>query len=359
MRILLVGGGTAGHAWPIILLARSLLKNRRVKLLYVGSRQGIECHLVKNLSADRQDFSIPFKAILVGKRRSYFSFANYWDLIKTFIGIIQSLFIIFTFRPNVIFAKGGYVTVPIISWLGFFKIPLVIHESDVVMGKANKMAIRFANKICLGFPIEEYKENLPLEKLVYTGIPVQNDFLQTPIKTGDRLNLLITGGSQGSSKINILISEILPKLLEKYVVYHLTGKRDYLNLSKNKDSNYHLYDFTDQMPKLMRDSDLVISRSGASTLAEISATGKASIIIPLESAKGEHQESNARVFQKRNAAVVLSEKNLTASSLLAIIDNLMTDENMRQLIGHHARSLFQPDATRELINSIFEVAHDK
>ncbi len=351
MRILLVGGGTAGHVWPIILLGQSLIKNKRVKLLYIGSRQGIERELVK-------DYPIPFKAILVGKRRSYFSFANYWDMFKTFIGIIQAFFIFLFFKPNVIFAKGGYVTFPIVFWLGFFKIPLVIHESDVVLGKANLFAAKYATKICLGFPIEEYKENLPLNKMIYTGIPVQNDFLQTPIKTGNRPKLLITGGSQGSSKINDLIFQILPELIKKYEIYHLAGYIDYDKLSQIKDSNFHLFDFTDQMPKLMSDADLVITRAGASTLAEISATAKASIIIPLETAKGEHQEANAKVYQKRNAAVVLSEKNLTASSLLAIIDNLMADENMRGLLGHHAKSLFQKNSTTDIIDTIFESAHE-
>ena len=348
MRILLTGGGTAGHVWPLILIGQSLLKNKRVNLLYVGSRQGIERELIKQ-------YPLPFKAILVGKKRSYFSLANYWDTFKTFIGIFQALFIILSFRPNVIFAKGGYVTFPIIFWLGFFKIPLVIHESDVVLGRANKYALKRAWKICLGFPFEEYREDLPLNRTIYTGIPVQNDFLQTPIKTGDRLKLLITGGSQGSSKINDLIFQILPELLKKYEIFHLAGHRDYDKLSQVEDSNLHLFDFSDQMPKLMRDADLVISRAGASTLAEISACGKPSIIIPLETAKGEHQAANSGVYQKRNAAVVLSEKNLTSSSLLDIINNLMADQNLRELLGHHAKSLFQPRATSEIVETIFEV----
>ena len=348
MRILLTGGGTAGHAWPITLIAQSLMKNRRVEILYVGSRQGVERHLLENSG-------IPFRAILVGKRRSYFSLANFWDLIKVGIGIVQAFFIIVSFRPDVIFAKGGYVTVPIIFWLTFLKIPLVIHESDAVLGKANLFAARKAAKICLGFPIEEYKENLALEKVIYSGIPISEEFLQTPIRAGSRLKILITGGSQGSAKINQLIREILLELLKKYEIWHISGKRDYEELSKTKDPHYYLFDFSSEMAKLMRDSDLVISRAGASTLTEISACGKSSIIIPLETAKGEHQEANARVFQKRNAAVVLPEKNLTSSSLLDIINNLMADEGMRKLLGHHARSLFQPNSTSEIIDAIFEV----
>ncbi len=355
MRILLTGGGTAGHGLPVILVAESLLKNKRNQILYVGSRQGTE----KDLALK---FKIPFKAIIVGKRRVYFSLANVWDFIKTFIGFFQSFFILLFFRPNVIFAKGGYVTVPIIFWLRFFKIPLVIHESDVVMGRANLWALKFAQKVCLGFPIEYYQQNLPLEKLTYTGIPVQRDFSETAIKTGDRLKILITGGSQGSSKINGLVQEILTDLLKKYEIWHLSGQRDYSRLlqfqktSLNNNPFYHLFEFTYLMPKFMRDADLVVSRAGANTLAEISASGKPAIIIPLSTAANEHQAANAQVYFKLNAAVVVSEENLTSNSLLAIIENLLSDEKMRKLLGHHGKSLFQPESVEEIINAIFEVA---
>lgn len=347
MKILLTGGGTAGHAWPVILVARHLTKNKRVQILYVGSRQGIERKLAK-------ESQIPFRAILSGKRRTYFSFSNLWDFFKIFIGIIQAFFILLFFRPKVIFAKGGYVTVPIIFWLRFFKIPLVIHESDVVMGRANLWALNFARKVCLGFPIDCYRQNLPIGKLVYTGIPVHPDFLQTPIRAGERPKILITGGSQGSSKINDLISQILPDLLQRFEVWHLSGERDYRGLSVFKNHHYHLFDFSLEVPKFMRDADLVITRAGASTLMEIAATGKPSIIIPLETASNEHQVENAKVFQNKNAGVVVSEKNLTANSLKVIIDNLINDEPMRELLGHHAHGLFQNKAAEEIITCLFE-----
>ncbi|MCL5407081.1 MAG: UDP-N-acetylglucosamine--N-acetylmuramyl-(pentapeptide) pyrophosphoryl-undecaprenol N-acetylglucosamine transferase [Patescibacteria group bacterium] len=349
MKILLTGGGTAGHAWPVIMVGRSLQKNKRVQLLYVGSRQGIEKKLSK-------DFQIPFKAILSGKRRTYFSLSNFWDLFKIFCGIIQAFFIILFFRPDVVFAKGGYVTVPIIFWVRFFKIPLVIHESDVVMGRANLWAANFARKICLGFPLEYYTQKLPVRKLIYTGIPVNPEFIQTSIKDEGRPKILITGGSQGSSKINNLISEILPELINRFEIWHLSGQRDFEKLQNLKNPYYHLFDFSYQMPKFMRDADLIISRAGASTLTEIAATGIPSIIIPLETAANEHQEANAQVFQKMNAAVVVSEKNLTANSLKTIIDHLMDDEKTRALLGHHAKSFFRPDAAEEIINTLFEVA---
>lgn len=358
MRILLTGGGTAGHIFPIILVAESLLKNKRNQILYIGSRQGIEKELALKSG-------IPFKAIIVGKRRVYFSLSNIWDIFKITIGFFQSFFILLFFRPDVVFAKGGYVTVPIIFWLKFFKIPLVLHESDVVVGRANLWALKTAQKICLGFPLESYKQNLPLEKMVYTGIPVHPDFSRTPIKTDGRQKILITGGSQGSAKINSLIQEILVELLKKYEIWHLSGKRDFeqlLQFQKNKlgqISHYHLFDFSLLMAKFMRDADLVITRAGASTLAEISAAGKAAIVIPLETAANDHQEENAKVYSQRNAAVVVSEKNLTANSFLSIIENLLSDEEMRKLLGHHSRSFYQESATEEIVNTVFEVADKK
>lgn len=349
MKILLTGGGTAGHVWPIVLVGQSLIKNRSVQLLYVGSRQGIERMLL-----GRTD--IPSKFLVVGKRRTYISMANFWDVFKILIGVFQAFFIIIFFKPDIIFAKGGYVTVPIIFWQKIFNIPLIIHESDAVIGRANLWASKKAKKICLGFPIEEYHQNLPLEKVIYTGTPVSSDFFQTPISTGSRLKILITGGSQGASKINSLISEILPALASQYDINHLSGKLDYPKLSEFKNQYYHLFDFTDQMSKFIRDADLIISRAGASSLAEISAAGKVSIIIPLKTAAGEHQEANARVYQKRNAAVVVSEKNLTANSLKSIIDSLMEDETMRKLLGHHAHEFFQPKAVENIVDVIFEVS---
>lgn len=351
MKILLTGGGTAGHAWPVILVAKSLQKNKRAKILYVGSRQGIE----KKLAKENQ---IPFRTILSGKKRVYFSFSNYWDYLKIAIGIVQSFFVLLFFKPEIIFAKGGYVTVPIIFWIRIFKIPLIIHESDVVMGRANLWALKYAKKVCLGFPLEYYKQNLPVSKLVYTGIPVHPDFFQTRINYGKKPKLLITGGSQGSSKINNLIYEILPDLIKKYEIWHLSGSRDYYKLSQFKNQNYHLFDFSLEISKFMRDSDLIISRAGANTLAEIAATSKASIIIPLESAANEHQEANAKVLEKMNAAVVCTEKNLTASSLKAIIENLVDDEKMKNLLGHHIHSFAQEKATEEIINCLFETIQE-
>jgi len=352
MNILLTGGGTAGHAWPVVLIAKSLLKNKRNRVLYVGSG-GIERELAKKSE-------IPFERIFAGKRRAYFSVLNFFDVFKTFFGIIQAYFIFIFFKPSVIFAKGGYVTVPIIFWSRIFKTPLVIHESDSVIGRANLWAAKYAKKVCLGFPVKDYEGlQLPLSKLVYTGVPVGEEFFQTPVQFGSNKKVLITGGSQGSERINKIIAEALPSLTRKYEVWHFSGEKDYEKLSKFKSDNYHLYSFSYELSKYLRDADLVITRAGASTLAEISAAKKPAIIIPLSSAASGHQEHNGKVFSDLNAAVVLNESSLSAGSLESIIDNLMEDDKMRNLLGHHAHSLARPGAVSEIIDVLFEAATDE
>lgn len=350
MRILLSGGGTAGHAIPVILIAKVLAKNQRNRILYVGSA-GIEQELARKSG-------LAFKKILAGKRRAYFSLLNYFDLIKTFAGVVQAFFLLLFFRPDIIFAKGGYVTFPIVFWANFFKVPLVIHESDSVLGRANIYAAKKARKICLGFPVNYYDNlKLTLSSVAYTGTPVEQEFFQTKIKSEGGLGkILITGGSQGSSRINKVISEILPTLVEKYEVWHLSGEKDFEELSRFKHSNYHVLSFSYDVSKIMRDADLVISRAGASTLAEISATKKAAIIIPLAESAGNHQAMNAKVYQDLSAAVVLNEAQLSGGSLSSIIDSLMNDSKLRELLGHHAGSLARPKATEEIIDIIFGAA---
>ncbi|MGA2666510.1 MAG: UDP-N-acetylglucosamine--N-acetylmuramyl-(pentapeptide) pyrophosphoryl-undecaprenol N-acetylglucosamine transferase [Patescibacteria group bacterium] len=352
MKILLCGGGTAGHAWPVILVAEALSKNKRNQVLYVGSAK-----IEKELS---QKSGITFKRIIAGKKRAYSSILNIFDVFKTGLGILQSYFLFLFFRPAVIFAKGGYVTVPVIFWAKFFKVPLVIHESDSVMGQANLWAAPRAKKICLGFPVKYYANlTVPLERLIYTGIPIKTDFYQTPVKTGETKKLLITGGSQGSRRINKVISEILPKLIEKYEVWHLSGEGDYEELSQFKHPSYHLFDFSYEMSKLVRDADLVVTRAGASTLAEISAAKKAAIIIPLPESANNHQTKNAKVYTDLNAAIVCSEAGLTASSLESIINDLMADDSLRDLLGHHAAALARPQAVAEIVDAIFEATYEK
>lgn len=356
-KIILTGGGTVGHISPVVAVIEILKKNARVDYVYIGSRSGPEKEIC-------QKKAIKFRGIFVGKKRNYFSLSDVLDVFKMILGLIQTYFIFIRFKPDLVFAKGGYVTFPILYWTRHFNIPLVIHESDAKMGRANFWASGFARKICVGFPVENYRgQNLPFNKLVYTGIPIAREFFTSRILKNQRHQILITGGSQGSRKINDLVLEISPHLVEKYEVFHLCGEKNLDEIaSKFQDEHYHPLGFSLDMPKLMGQADLVLARAGASTLAEISALGKAAILVPLPSAAADHQNLNAKIYGDKNAAVVVSEKNLTASSLLSIIKNLMEDDKFRDLLGHHAREFATKEAAQEIIEIFFkefELPEDK
>lgn len=351
INILITGGGTGGHVVPLLAVAEEL-KKHTADILFVGSGLEMEKEAAKKLD-------IRYKSILSGKLRRYFHWQNFIAPFKILLGFFQSLAIILSFRPRVIFAKGGYVTFPVVlaGWL--MRISIIIHESDVVMGLANRWEAKMAKKVCLGFPVENYR-HLPLNKIVYTGNPLRKEFLQkdTRYKIQDRNKLptiLIIGGSQGARFINQSIASLLDKLTKKYYIIHIAGKNDYQWLKKNSWPNYELYDFTDKVLELMEKADLIISRAGANTLAEISILAKPSILIPLPTGASNHQGENAKVYEKNNAAVVVSESGLTPESLKDIIERLLEDKKMLMEIGNRAKELSQPNASEAIAEEIIKL----
>ena len=349
--IILTGGATAGHIWPIIAVAQEL-KNENVKYLYVGLKSGMEAKISAN-------YGLPFHGIITGKIRNYFAWSNFIDPFKIIIGIIQALFIIIKLRPSTIFSKAGYVAVPILFWAKVFNIPTVIHESDSVIGKTNEWAGSFAKRICLGFPIEYYdrKEVEKFQKnLVYTGIPVRKEFFE--IKTNfysrsDRPIILITGGSQGAASINKIIKEIIVVLADKYEIFHLCGESEFSLFKKFEQKYYHVFSFYSDMPELMKKASLVITRAG-STLAEISAMSKASIIIPLPWAARDHQAANARIYQENRAAEVIPENHLTGDLLISVITRLMDNDEYRADLGRNAHKFAQADSAEKISKILIE-----
>lgn len=353
IKILLTGGGTGGHITPLMAVVEAL-KKHNCDILFVGSGLDLEEKAAKKLT-------VKYQSILSGKLRRYFSWQNFIDPFKVIIGFFQSLGIIVSFRPKVIFAKGGYVTMPVVLAAWFLRVPIITHESDVIMGLANRLEAKLAKKICVGFPVENYKD-LPLHKIVYTGNPIRKEFLQAKRsndwnKRSDRTTgtILVTGGSQGSRFINQTIAALLGELTKKYHIIHVSGKNDHEWLKKNSWPNYELYDFTDKIAQLMNKADLIISRSGASTLAEISVLGKPSILIPLSTSANEHQQANAKIYEKKSAAVVVSEKGLTSDNLKDIIDRLMEDKKMLEEISKNTKELSQPNAAEAITEEILRV----
>jgi UDP-N-acetylglucosamine--N-acetylmuramyl-(pentapeptide) pyrophosphoryl-undecaprenol N-acetylglucosamine transferase len=348
IRIVVTGGGTGGHVVPLMTIVEAL-KKQNFEVLYIGSGVEIEKNAAKKAG-------IEYKKVLTGKLRRYFSWQNFIDPFKIFIGSKQSFWHLLFFKPKVIFAKGGYVTFPVVLAGWFLGIPIITHESDIMMGLANRWEVKFAKKICVGFPVENYKD-IPLDKIVYTGNPIKSEFFSTHPSTplNHKPIILVTGGSQGARFINQTIASLLNVLTKKYHIIHVAGKNDFEWLSKNRWPDYELYEFTDKMPEFMKMSSLIITRAGAQTLAEISYLGKPSILIPLPTSANNHQAINGKLYEKNNAAVVISEKGLTPESLASIIEHLMNDGKLLREIGNNAKKISNPDAAKAITNEIKKV----
>ena len=278
-RILLTGGGTAGHVTPnIALLPR--LRELGYDIHYVGSYNGIEKRLI-------EEFSIPYYGISSGKLRRYFDLKNFSDPFRVLKGYNQAKKLIKTIHPDIVFSKGGFVSVPVVLAAGKRGVPVVIHESDITPGLANKISIPYATKVCCNFP--ETLEYLPPEKALLTGSPIRKELLN-----GNRLSalrfckftsekpvILVIGGSTGSVVINEVVRGILPELLKTYQIIHLCGKGN-LDPSLNNMEGYVQFEYIrKELANLFALSDLVISRAGANAICELLALRKPNILIPL------------------------------------------------------------------------------
>ncbi len=318
--IILTGGGTAGHVTPNIAMIPTL-KEQGYKISYIGSHEGIEKKLIEELG-------IPYYSISSGKLRRYFDWKNLSDPFKVLKGYHDSRKLLKKLKPDVVFSKGGFVTVPVVLAAKHKNIPAIIHESDMTPGLANKICIPAATKVCCNFP--ETVSQLPADKAVLTGTPIRQELLQgnklAGLKftgfTSDKPVLMVIGGSLGASSVNDAIRKILPELLKTFQVIHLCGKGK-LDESLNGTEGYLQYEYIkEELADLFALADLVISRAGANAICEIGALKKPNLLIPL-SAKASRGDQilNARSFQKLGYSKVLEEEEITDNTLLqAILD---------------------------------------
>lgn len=320
-KIILTGGGTAGHVTPNIALIPELQK-RGYEIHYIGSKDGIETKLMA-------DFDIPYYSISSGKLRRYFDFKNFTDPVRVLKGYADAAKIIKKIKPDVIFSKGGFVTVPVVLAAKNKKVPCVLHESDISPGLANKICIPSATAICANFP--ETLTHLPENKAHLTGSPIRKElFSGNRLKgldfcgfTTDKPVILVIGGSLGSVRVNEAVREILPQLLEKYQVIHLCGK-DKIDESLKETKGYVQYEYIQkELCDLLDAADLVISRAGANAICELLALHKPNILIPLslEASRGD-QILNAASFEKQGFSYVIKEEELTSEKLLDAVSNV-------------------------------------
>lgn len=375
MKIVLTGGGTGGHFYPVISVAESIrriskgLKLLDPKIYYIGAEAYDEKALFEN--------GIIFKKNISGKRRIYFSLMNFIDLFKIAWGTITAFITLFFIFPDVIFSKGGYISFPVLLAARFYKIPVIIHESDSIPGRVNLWASKFAKKVAISFP--EAVDYFPKEKTALTGNPIRRELLN-PSKEGARefLNLksnvktiLILGGSQGAENINEVILSSLTDLVSKYQVIHQTGINniDYVKstanvaLSKNEfKERYRPFGYLDLLAMKMSAgvADLVISRSGSS-LFEIANWGVPSILVPIPESISRDQRSNAFAYASTGAAVVIEERNLSPHLLMSEIDRILENEEVIRSMSLNAKSFARDDAAEKIAKEILNIAleHEK
>ncbi|WKA47653.1 undecaprenyldiphospho-muramoylpentapeptide beta-N-acetylglucosaminyltransferase [Geobacillus zalihae] len=326
-KIILTGGGTAGHVMVNVALIPKL-KELGWDIVYIGSHQGIEREIIGRIDG------VPYYSVSTGKLRRYFDWKNFKDPFNVLKGVWQAYLLIQKEKPDVVFSKGGFVSVPVIlgAWLN--GVPSVIHESDLTPGLANKIAMPFATKICLTFP--ETKQYVNADKAVYVGAVVREELKDGNAEQGRKMCqfdgkkpvLLAMGGSLGSKKINDALRANLSTLLAEFDIIHICGKGN-IDRSLAGQKGYKQFEYVnEELPHLLALADIVVSRAGANAIFELLSLRKPMLLIPLSKAASRgDQILNARSFEKAGYAEVLMEEDLTNESLQAAIHRLYENKD--------------------------------
>ena len=314
-KIVLTGGGTAGHVTPNLALLPSL-KAAGYEITYMGSYDGIEKKLIG-------DFDIPYVGISTGKFRRYFDPKNFTDPFRVIKGFSEAKKFLKQYKPDVVFSKGGFVSVPVVRAAAVLGIPCVIHESDMTPGLANKLCIPVAKKVCCNFP--ETLKLLPENKAVLTGSPIRTELSQGNKLAGldmcgfsaNKPVIMVIGGSLGAANVNKAVREALPKLLKDFQVVHLCGKDKVDNLLLNTPGYKQFEYIKAELKDLFAMADIVISRAGANAICELLALKKPNILIPLPAASSRgDQLLNAKSFEAQGFSIVIDEDDLTTDLLV-------------------------------------------
>lgn len=347
-KIVLTGGGTAGHVTPNIALLPEL-RNHDYDISYIGSYKGMEKDLIEAQN-------IPYYGISSGKLRRYLDLKNLSDPFKVIKGLGQSVRLLHKLKPNIVFSKGGFVSVPVVLAAKFCHIPVIIHESDITPGLANKISIPAAKKVCCNFP--ETLKYLPEDKAVLTGSPIRQELLSgNPEKakaychfTSNQPVLLVIGGSSGSKVINDAVRAQLPVLLKDFQIIHLCGKGN-LDDSLLHTAGYAQFEYVSQQLKdMFALADIVVSRAGANAICELLALRKPNILIPLSAAASRgDQILNAKSFEKQGFSYVIEEEALTKETLSDGIQTVFS--NRKAYIEAMAKS-GQMDSIQTIIGLI-------
>ncbi len=353
MRILLAGGGSGGSTTPVLAVAEELrAREPTVALLYVGTSYGPEGRLART---ER----IPYASISAGKLRRYWSVENALDGFRVLLGVIQSLRLIRRFRPDVALGAGGFASVPPLLATALLRVPILIHQQDVVPGLANRLLVPFASRITVSMP--QTLGAFPKGKTVLRGNPVrarvlageaQHARVRLSLEEGVPL-VLVTGGGTGALRLNEIVAEAAPDLARFCQVLHLSGRGRGVP-APPLGSRYQQHEFlVDEMPHALAAAGLVITRAGMATLSELAALAKPAVVVPMPAS---HQEANAAAFAEKGAALVLDERTLTPSKLVATTRLLLDSPERSQALARAIGEIMPRDAAARLAHDLTELA---
>lgn len=362
-RILLTGGGSGGHLFPLLAVADSIIEITKgeAEIIYLGPRHP--------LNEEFRTREIKVYTVAAGKLRRYFDLANFLDIPKVILGFIQSLFILYWLMPDVVFSKGGTGALPVVVAAKFYFIPVIIHESDSIPGLTNRFSAPLAKRIGISF--RSAAAFFSPKKTALVGNPVRRGLLPDSMDSRqakitlqfnpDEPLILVLGGSQGAAVINNFIVNNLELLLTDFQVYHQTGpnnEEEVRSLTKDVVSpRYKLAGFLNlaELRTALNAADVVICRAG-SNIFEIAVFGKPAILIPLIGSANNHQLYNAYEYAENGAAVVVEEANFTANIVLRQIKDVLGDKQKREQMAQAAKAFAKPNAAQVIAEEILKLA---
>lgn len=374
MKIAFTGGGSGGHFYPIIAIAEALQDAVREEHLIAPELYYLAPHPFDEKSLFEN--SILFSRVPAGKMRRYTSLQNISDWLLTLSGVIIAIVTLFRIYPDVVVSKGGYASVPTVFAAWLLRIPIIIHESDAKPGRANLFAAKFATKIAIAFDsAAAYFPDDAQKKIARTGIPIRKALMRVEVEGARQYlelesglpTILILGGSQGAVKINETILSSLPELVSLANIIHQTGLANFKNvegvsrvvLADNPHAKrYHPIEYLDQvsMQRAAGVADLIISRAGANSIAEIGLWKKPAILIPIPESISHDQRSNAYAFARTGAAIVIEEENLAPHLFFAEVERITKDPELMKRMAEASEGFTEPDAARILAREVLAIA---
>ncbi|MED4401668.1 undecaprenyldiphospho-muramoylpentapeptide beta-N-acetylglucosaminyltransferase [Metabacillus fastidiosus] len=354
MKVVVSGGGTGGHIYPALALINEMKRNdENIEFLYIGTEKGLEKGIVERAG-------IPFQSIEITGFKRKLSLDNIKTVIRFLKGVNDSKKMLKQFKPDVVIGTGGYVCGPVVYAAAKLGIPSIVHEQNSLPGITNKFLAKYVDKVAICF--SEAEKYFPTDKVILTGNPRASEVIGADGKKGKeslgltngKKSVLIFGGSRGARAINNAVLQIIPALKNKdYEVVYVTGEVHYKNVMEKIEKmssppNIIIKPFIHNMPDVLAGIDLIVSRAGATSLAEITALGLPSILIPSPYVTANHQEVNARSLSDHDAAILLSEQALNGEVLLAQMDEILLNEQRLTQMAEASKKLGIPDAAKKL-----------